>query len=264
MKLMVFIKDWDLATLFSKELSDLDGIPVVNDRRCSVRASRCCCSFDTFAKYFCAWLRICADVLVGTHLATFFHSRPYTLSPFKNVSCSAGVHRPETEFAEHFLFFGTIRPARLLWKTILPASFAALPLHESVTITSSGWLLAESTATLVSLPTAGGKVSLLKIGALTAEPCDSLLGLIAPEGDATVIRESVIKLLVLGDASELLNETTRAISAQIFDSTGHFPAASFPDIPATDEGAIILTKLNRFGSGTMVMSTAIPAMVYTD
>mmetsp|Transcript_3955 Transcript_3955/g.5343 ORF Transcript_3955/g.5343 Transcript_3955/m.5343 type:complete len:236 (-) Transcript_3955:172-879(-) len=76
-------------------------------------------SLASFAKYFCAWLRICAAVRVGMSRATFFHSLPCTRRPPKNASCSAAVQRPVDPTPPEFEIF-EIPPKRP--STLIPCT----------------------------------------------------------------------------------------------------------------------------------------------
>ena len=90
--------------------------------------SNSCPSFDCLAKYFWAWLRICAEVLVGMQVTTFFHSLPNILSPRRKALCSAAVQRPEVEISEHGWPFlrAALRPRLLRWG-VLPDSPFVFP-----------------------------------------------------------------------------------------------------------------------------------------
>lgn len=50
-------------------------------------------SFSSLEKNFCAWLRIWTAVFVPMCSSIFLHCLPNNLSPSKNLSCSASVHR---------------------------------------------------------------------------------------------------------------------------------------------------------------------------
>mmetsp|Transcript_9 Transcript_9/g.37 ORF Transcript_9/g.37 Transcript_9/m.37 type:complete len:347 (+) Transcript_9:121-1161(+) len=88
----------------------------------------------SFAKYFCAWLRICALVRVLMFCATFFHSRPYVRRPSRKASCSSRVHLPTC-----LPSVSTLQALGTVFITFAPpvAPFALPP-----TCASSAWPLA--------------------------------------------------------------------------------------------------------------------------